>query len=346
MHTRSFIFSLVVAAGAVVLAGCGKQTKVASSPAAASGPAAAPAAIKLGFLVKQPEEPWFQFEWKGAGLAAEKYGFELLKFGVQDGEKVMSAIDNLAVSGAQGFVICTPDVRLGPQIMNRAKQKNLKVITVDDQFVKPDGKFMTEVTYLGMSASKVGHAVGEALHLEMQRRKWPVAETAACVVTFEELDTARDRTEGAIAALKAAGFPAERIFKTAQKTTDIPGSFDAGSNLLTRQPEIKHWLVCALNDSGVIGAVRAMENRGFNADHVIGIGINGTDCIDELRKPKPTGFHGSILVSAQGEGFRTAEMLYQWVKDGTVPPPDTRTAGILITRENCEEIWKREGVVP
>jgi L-arabinose transport system substrate-binding protein len=180
----------------------------------------------------------------------------------------------------------------------------------------------------------------------MQRREWPVAETGVCVVTFEELDTARERTEGAIKALTDLGFPAERIFKTAQKTTDIPGSFDAASNLLTRRPEFKRWLIAGMNDNGVIGAVRAMENRGFGAADVIGIGINGTDCIDELRKPKPTGFHGSMLVSAQGEGFRTAEMLYQWVKDGTEPPLETRTPGILITRENCEEVWKREGVVP
>ena len=34
---------------------------------------------KIGFIVKQPEEPWFQDEWKFADQAAEKYGFELVK---------------------------------------------------------------------------------------------------------------------------------------------------------------------------------------------------------------------------------------------------------------------------
>lgn len=341
MNLRVLFISVTAAVCGLLVAGCGRKDE-----AGASGAANAPAAIKLGFLVKQPEEPWFQFEWKGADAAAEKYGFEVIKLGVQDGEKVMGAIDNLAVSGARGFVICTPDVRLGPQIMNRATQKGLKVITVDDQFVKPDGTFMTDVTYVGMSASKIGYSVGEAIYAEMQHRQWPVEDTGLCVVTFEELDTARARTDGVIAALKAAGFPESQIHKTAQKTTDVPGSFDAASNLLTRQPGVKRWMICALNDTGVIGAVRAMENRGIAVENLIGIGINGTDCIDELRKPKPTGFHGSMLVSAHGEGFMAAEMLYHCVKDGTVPPLDTRTAGILITRENCEEVWKREGVVP
>ncbi len=43
-----------------------------------SGPAAptTPAKVKIGFLVKQPEEPWFQQEWKFADAAAAQGGFE------------------------------------------------------------------------------------------------------------------------------------------------------------------------------------------------------------------------------------------------------------------------------
>ncbi len=334
---RLFLAVLLALAG-----GCAKHEATAT----AATPAVPSAGVKLGFLVKQPEEPWFQFEWQGADKAAKELGIDLVKLGVQDGEKTMAAIDNLAVSGAAGFVICTPDVRLGPQIVNRAKQKGLKVISVDDRFVRSDGSFMTDVPYLGMSASKIGHAVGEALVAEMHQRKWDAADVGVCVVTFEELDTARDRTDGAIDALKSAGVPPEKIFKTAQKTTDVPGGFDAGANLITRHPEIKRWLIAGMNDNAVIGAVRAMEARGFAAADVIGIGINGTDCISELRKSKPTGFHGSMLVSAQGEGYDTTTMLHHWVKDGKEPALDTRTTGILITRENCEAVWKREGVVP
>lgn len=324
-----------------LLAGCGKKSDPAAQPLAA----AAPTKIKLGFLVKQPEEPWFQFEWKGAESAAKKCGFELVKLGVPDGEKVMTAIDSLAAGGAQGFVICTPDVRLGPAIVARARLKGLKVITVDDRFVGADGKFMTDVPYLGMSATQIGQAQGQALFEEMQRRQWPVAETGACVITFEELDTARERTDGAITALKAAGFPAGRIFKTPQKSTDVPGSFDGANILLTQHPEVKHWLISGMNDTAVLGAVRAMEGRGFPASAVIGIGINGTDCIDELRKLKPTGFFGSMLVSAPQEGYRTAEMLYHWIKDGAAPPPDTRTIGLFITRANFEEVLRQEGII-
>src|SRR5580765_9065168 len=51
--------------------------------------------VKIGFVVKQPEEPWFQDEWKFADIAAKEKGFTLVKIGAADGEKVQSAIDNL-----------------------------------------------------------------------------------------------------------------------------------------------------------------------------------------------------------------------------------------------------------
>jgi L-arabinose transport system substrate-binding protein len=56
--------------------------------------------IKTGFLVKQPEEGWFQDEWRVAAIAAKEKGFTILKIGVPHGEKVMSAIDKLAVQQA------------------------------------------------------------------------------------------------------------------------------------------------------------------------------------------------------------------------------------------------------
>jgi L-arabinose transport system substrate-binding protein len=331
---------LVSLAGYLLLTGgCGQQRSDSTRTDGTAG------RIKLGFLVKQPEEPWFQYEWKGGDRAAAQYGFELLKMGVPDGEKTLAAIDSLAANGASGFVICTPDVRLGPAIVAKAKAAGLKVITVDDRLVGADGRFLEEVPYLGMSATKIGQLSGATLATEMKRRGWAAADTAACIVTFEELDTARERTDGIIGALKAAGFPADRIYKAPQKTTDIPGSFDGANALLAQKTGVKHWLVAGMNDTATLGAVRATEGNGYKAPDVIGVGINGTECLDELRKSAPTGFFGSIYASAPTEGFRTAEMLYLWVKEGKMPPLDTRVDGQLITRETFEQVLKAESLL-
>lgn len=305
--------------------------------------AAAPA-IKIGFVVKAPEEPWFQLEWKFAEQAAKDLGFSLVKIGAPDGEKALAAIDNLSANGAQGIVICTPDTRLGPGIVAKARASNLKLIAVDDQFLDAKGQPMAKVHYLGISAGKIGEEVGKTLAAEMKKRGWTPADTAVCAATFDELATAKARTDGAISQLKAAGIPDNRIFKAPQRTADIPGSFDATNVLLTQQANVKHWLVCGNNDNAVLGAVRALEGRGFTAETAVGVGINGTDCIVELEKAKPTPFFGSMLLSAKSHGYETSKMMYQWIKDGKEPALDTRTVGILITRENFQQVLKEQGV--
>ncbi|HTK83206.1 MAG TPA: arabinose ABC transporter substrate-binding protein [Bacteroidota bacterium] len=329
---RNILFLFLV----LVLFGCNKPQEQS---------AASRDKIKIGFIVKQPDEPWFQSEWKFAQQCADSFGFELIKIGATDGEKVLAAIDNLAAQGAKGFVICAPDVRLGPSIIAKANGYGLKVISVDDRFVGADGAFMNSVHHLGISAREIGKNVGQALSEEMKKRGWTSEETAVCAMTWEELQTTRERTDGAIEALTAAGFPKEKIFKAPQRVADIPGAFDAANTLLTQHQNVKHWLICGNNDNAVLGAVRAMEGRSYTASSVVGIGINGTDCIVEFQKAQPTGFFASVLLTPRRHGFETSEMLYRWVKDNVEPPLETYTTGILITRDTFQSKLKEQGLM-
>jgi len=333
-----FMHFLIVGLSAVLLIGGCDKSSDQGAPVKSAGK------VKIGYLVKQPDEPWFQTEWAFAQKAADEHGFELIKIGATDGEKVLSAIDNLAANGAKGFVICTPDVRLGPAIVARANAAQMKLMTVDDQFIGADGKFMPNVHHLGVAARDVGHVSGQSLIDEFKRRGWPIDQTAACIVTFDELDTAHQRTEGIIEKLIEGGFPKDRIFKAPQKTTDIPGSFDATNILLTQHGNIKYWLAAGMNDTASLGAVRAMEGRGLTADNAIAIGINGTDCIDEFKKSKPTPFYGSVLMEANLHGYNSTLAVYKWVTEGVEPQLTTLTGGVLITRKDFEEKLKEHGM--
>lgn len=332
---RSVILMVVISALLIVAVAVKRLIKVSGK----SG------RVTIGFLVKQPEVSWFQDEWRFADQAAGKYGFKLIKVGIPDGEKTLAAIDTLAASGAQGFVICTPDPNLGPAIVAKANRHGLKVLAVDDQFIGPDGKKMTEAPYLGISPFKIGEKLGRELYKQMQARGWDLAETAVMLATYDELDTTKQRTDGAAAALIAAGFPAEKIFRAPNKATDLPSSFDAANTVLTMHSQIKRWLIAGYNDNAVLGAVRATENRGFPPAAVIGIGINGTDCISELEKEPPTGFYGSYLLNPYRHGFETAEMMYKWVTTGTAPPRETLIEDVvLLTRENFRQVLKERAL--
>lgn len=309
------------------------------------GSAAVAEEVKIGFLVKQPEEPWFQTEWAFAEKAGEEYGFTVLKMAVPDGEKTLSAIDSLAASGAKGFVICAPDVALGPAIVAKAKMNGLKVMTVDDRFVDAKGNFMEDVPYLGMAAFEVGQKQGEAMATEAKARGWDWSETYAVINTYNELDTGKKRTDGSVDSLKKAGLPEDHIIYTPQKSLDVPGAMNATNSALVKLPgNAKNLIVGGMNDSAVLGGVRATESAGFNAANVIGIGINGTDAIGELKKAN-SGFFGSMLPSPHIEGYETARMMFEWVTTGKEPPKYTAMDEVtLITRANFQEELEKIGL--
>ncbi len=301
--------------------------------------------VKIGFLVKQPEEPWFQTEWAFAEKAAKDKGFTLLKIAVPDGEKTLAAIDSLAANGAKGFVICAPDVALGPAIVAKSKFNDLKVMAVDDRFVDAKGQPMEEVPYLGMAAFEVGQKQGAAMAEEAKKRGWDWNDTYAVINTYNELDTGKKRTDGSVDALKKAGFPEDHILYTPQKTLDVPGSMNATTSALVKLPRgAKNLIIGGMNDNTVLGGVRATESAGFSADNVIGIGINGTDAIGELKKHH-SGFYGSMLPSPHIEGYETARMMYEWVTTGKEPPKYTAMDEVtLITRENFQEELEKIGL--
>src|ERR1700682_2453678 len=200
-------------------------TLVATATAASATLFTAPVAqaadsVKIGFLVKQPEEPWFQDEWKFAEIASKDKGFTLVKIGAPSGEKVMSAIDNLAAQKAQGFIICTPDVKLGPGIVAKAKADKLKMMTVDDRLVDGSGKPIESVPYMGISAFNIGKQVGDGIADEIKKRGWDMKDVGAIDVTYEQLPTAHDRTTGATDTLLAAGFPKANVIAAPQAKTD------------------------------------------------------------------------------------------------------------------------------
>lgn len=336
----AFLATALVAGGGCKRPPADPQRAASESPGAPKAPK-----VKIGYLVKQPEESWFQKEWAFAEQAGKEFGFEVVKIGTPDGEKVLAAIDNLAAQGAQGFVICTPDVKLGPAIMARAKQHGLKVLAVDDRFVNADGSPMSEVPYLGISARRIGESVGSALWEELTRRQWKLEETGAIAITYNELETARDRVDGAVSSLLRNGFNSSQVFEAPEKTTDAEGGFNATNVLLTKNPAMKHWLIFALNDESVTGGIRALEGRGFTATDVVGIGINGmAAAATEFQKPAATGFHGSFLLQAKVHGYQGTKMMYDWIARGVEPPLDTRTAGTLVTRDNYKEVYKQNGL--
>ncbi len=301
--------------------------------------------IKIGFLVKMPEEPWFQNEWKFAEEAGEDYGFDVLTIGTTGGEEVLSAIDNIAAQGAQGFVICTPDVKLGPAILAKAKAQGMKVFSVDDRFIDADGNPLEEVPHMGISAYEIGKQVGYTMADQMKERGWKQEDTGFMRISFNELPTAKDRTDGMTDALLERGFDEAYIFESPEKTTDTEGGFNAANITITKNPNIKHWLIGGLNDEAAMGGTRACESNGFAVEDIVAVGIGGSGtATSEFEKDELTGFYASALISPKRHGYETSEYMYKWITEGIEPPPVTYTTAVMIDRTNYIEKLKENGL--
>ncbi|MGV1916971.1 arabinose ABC transporter substrate-binding protein [Rhizobium sp. 22-785-1] len=318
---------------------------IMASAIALTANAAFAADVKIGFVVKQAEEPWFQDEWKFAEQAAKEKGFALVKIGAEDGEKVQSAIDNLGAQGAQGFIICVPDVKLGPGIVAKATANDLKLMTVDDRLVGADGKPLEDVPHMGISAIKIGETVGQSIAAEIKKRGWDMKDVGAIRVSYDQLPTAVDRVEGAITALKAAGFPAENIYDAPQAKTDTEAALNAATTVLNKHSNIKHWIAFGLNDEAVLGAVRASESVGISADNMIGVGIGGAEsAINEFKKPSATGFYGTVIISPKRHGYETALNMYAWIANNKEPEKLILTSGSLAVRGDYEKVRADLGI--
>ena len=297
------------------------------------------AETKIGFVVKQPEEPWFQDEWKFADLAGKEKGFTVVKIGAEDGEKALAAIDNLGAQGAQGLVICTPDVKLGPALDAKAKANNLKMMTVDDQLVDGAGKPLGDVPHMGISATKIGEQVGQAIMDEAKARGWDLKSVGVVRVSYDQLPTAKDRVDGATSVLVKAGLPQANIFNAPQDKTDTEAALNAATTVINAHPDVKHWAAVGLNDEAVLGAVRATEAVGIKPADVIGVGIGGADsAINEFKKAQPTGFLATVIISPKRHGYETASDVFDWITKGTEPAKVTQTAGQLAKRDDYTKV--------
>lgn len=310
---------------------------------AAAGCARTAPGLKLGFIVKQPEESWFQDEWRFADLAGKTYGFTVIKIGGTDGDRVLTALDNLAAKDAKGFVICAPDTRLGPAIRERARVNDLKVMSVDDRLVNARGAPITDIPHVGISAAAIGALAGKTAVAEALRRGWDLRETGLLRVSFDSLQTARDRTVNGRDAAVALGLPGANVLDAAQRTSDTEGGFNAAGPVLTKASQFRRWIILGMNDEAVLGGVRAAEGFRLGGDDVIGVGIGGSGSAEaEFSKPALTGFFASILLSPRAHGFDTSVAMYRWVTAGIRPAALTYTNGLPMDRSNWRDLLAQQ----
>lgn len=307
---------------------------------AVTGPAFAED-IKIGFINKMGDHPWFVAEVAGAKAKAEELGVGFVSQDVQfDANLTITTLDTMIGDGVDGIAIVVPDKALGPVVAAKAKEAGIPLIAVDDDITFEDG---SPVPYVGMNAKNIGVAVGKQLAAIYNAEGWADKNVRVVSIEDRKADTCMQRNMGAEEAFLSGvpGFDPANIIRVAYDNTMV-NAIDVMTTTLTGNPEVTNWVFYSCNDDGVLGAARAMENAGYTADQGLGIGIDGSRACDAFGGGTPSGFRGTMWLNSANHGRDAVAALVAAIKDGTELPLATYSDPEFINAENFETTYKAQ----
>jgi L-arabinose transport system substrate-binding protein len=295
--------------------------------------------VKIGYINKMGDHPWFVAEVAGAKAEAAKEGAAFQSQDVQfNADLTITTFDTMVGDGVKGIAIVVPDKGLGPVIADKAKKAGVKLVAVDDDIYYQDG---SQVPYVGMNAHNIGLRVGEELAKLYQSEGWAGKEVRIASIEDRKADTCMQRNSGAEEAfLKAVpDFKPENIVRVPYDNTMV-NSIDVMTTTLTANPNVTNWIFYSCNDDGVLGAARAMENAGYKPEQGMGIGIDGSRACDAFGSGKPSAFRGTMWLNSENHGATAVKLLVAAIKDGKDLPTQTFTSPEFITSENFTTTYK------
>lgn len=297
--------------------------------------------VKLGYINKMGEHPWFVAEVAGAKAEAKKLGVAISTQDVQfNADLALTTFDTMVGDGVKGIAIVVPDRALGPVVAEKAAKAGIKLVAVDDDIYTQDKRM---VPYIGMNAGDIGRQVGaEDARLYKQMGWDKLNDVRIASIEDRKADTCMQRNRGAEAAFLEAvpGFDKNHIVRIPYDNT-MNSSIDAVTTTLTANPAAQHWIFYSCNDDGVLGAVRATENAGMKPNQVIGVGIDGSRACDAYGSGAPTGFRGTEWIDSGKEGATAVALLVAAIRDNTPLPEKTYVTTDLINAGNFAEYKDR-----
>jgi len=295
--------------------------------------------LKIGYINKMGDHPWFVAEVDGARKKAQELGADFVVQDVQfDANLAITTIDTMIGDGVAGLALVIPEKGLGPTVAAKITAAGIPFIAVDDDFTFADG---TPVPYVGMNAKNIGTRVGEELAKIYHQEGWADKKMKLVSIEDRKIDTCMQRNSGAEEAFLAhvPGFKRDDILRVAYDNTMV-NAIDVMTTTLTAYPDVTNWAFYSCNDDGVLGAARALENSGYAATAGLGIGIDGSRACDAFGSGVPSGFRGTMWLNSANHGSIAVELLVKAAREGADIPLITYTDPEFITADNFATSYK------
>lgn len=352
--TLSVLMAMAMAAS---LAGCGggaAETTTAAPAAdttAAATEAAAPAGdttaadtaaasdekLVVYGIYKAGDQTWFIDEGAAAQKAVEAAGGEFIYVDAKmSPEEYLKAIDNAIANKASGVVTCIPDQTMSQAVVDKLQEANIPVVAADDALQDASGEKL--VPWVGINAYVIGEANGEWLaNYAKENNLATDPEVGLLLMTMDTVSSCVPRAEGEYDKFTelCPNFDTSKIFRA-----DYDGTTDKGNTaataVITAHPEIKKWLVTGANEEGCVGAARALESAGLDADACV-VGLGAYMAKDEFKKEGGSCMKASAYFSADAVGAGSVNVLLDIIAGKDVPM-ETAVDAVVVTPENYKEV--------
>jgi L-arabinose transport system substrate-binding protein len=323
--------SVAMAAG---VSACGSSNSSGSS----SGSGGATKPLKIAYIQKQGDQQYFVDEANGAKQQAGKLGgvdVQAMNVGL-DSNAAITAMNTAIAQGVDGIAIVVPDQKIGPQVIDLAKQAKIPLVASDDPIKSGTGE---DGPFVGFDSLQMGQKVGAEAGKLYKAAGWTASDTALLTVYKQDLSDCQLRDQGAQQAFKQAGGDGVKVIKLGTDNSNPDAQSRTGA-IVTAHRDIKHWVVVGCNDESETGAVTALANAGFNADSVIGVGLGAYLTCKDWKAGKKTGNKAALYISGHGVGADSVKVLVDTARNKTPLPAKTVAPTQIVDARN----WQQAGV--
>lgn len=289
-------------------------------------------------IYKAGDQTWFIDEGAAAQKAVEEAGGEFIYVDAKmNPEEYLKAIDNAIANKASGIVTCIPDQTMSQAAVDKATEAGIPIVAADDALQDADGNKLAP--WVGINAYVIGEANGEWLANYAKENELIGKEgVGLLLMTMDTVSSCVPRAEGEFDKFTelCPDFGEENIFYA-----DYDGTTDKGNTaaaaVITANPQITTWLVTGANEEGCIGAARALETAGLDADACV-VGLGAYMAKDEWNDKGADGtcVKASAYFSAEQVGAGSVDVLMSII-NGEEPAMETAVDAVVVTPENYKE---------
>jgi ABC-type sugar transport system substrate-binding protein len=253
--------------------------------------------VRVGFLVLDLTNPYWNAQAKGAQAKAKEYGMKLVVIdGQSDPTIEINALENWITQGIDGIIISAIDSKGCETYVKRAKAKGIPVVAAMHPLEGADSRLALDEYQFGF---KAGTEAGKWIVQKLDGQ----AEFA--ILAADDLKHIVDRANGIRDGILKMAPNAKLV---ARQDAYVPDKgMTVTEAILQGHPDIK--VIQGINDSGALGAYEAVRAAGKDTPDFY---IGGNDATPEaLQKIKAGGIYRcSVSIDPFGSGQAEVEMMY------------------------------------